>query len=93
MDSDIEQISITPEERLIPFLRNLADSIESKQLLPKQLAKIGEFFMEYQFHEQEEKDNNEDNKQSQNEYDREDIMKFFSLGWYVYTHLLNDHEN
>ena len=43
---------------LIPFLRNLADSIEQKQLLPRQLQHVGEFFMEYHY-EDEYNDENE----------------------------------
>lgn len=91
MDSDIPT---TPEERLIPFLRNLADSIERKQLLPKQLEQIGDFFMTYNFQQQVEDIENDDDNDEDNDisdaFDREEIMKFFSLGWYVYTHLLRE---
>ena len=41
---------------LIPFLRNLADSIEEGRILPRQLQRVGEFFMAYQFQEQAIKD-------------------------------------
>jgi hypothetical protein len=41
-----------PDASLAPFLRNLAQSIEEGRLLPRQLQRVGEFFMSYQFQEQ-----------------------------------------
>ena len=71
---------------LIPFLRNLADSFESNTLLPNQVQKIGEFFMSYQHNEQVVSNNdNED-------LSRDEMLKFFILGWYIYKHLLNNSE-
>ena len=79
-------------ETLIPFLRNLADSIEKEQLMPAQLQKIGEFFMSYQFKEQV---RNDDNNSTQPEslppaFSKKDLIKFLSLGWYVYQILLKE---
>jgi hypothetical protein len=79
-------------KKLIPFLRNLADSIEKKELLPQQLQSVGEFFMTYQFQQQAINDN--DNSTSElhgvTEFDNKDILKFLVLGWYCYCVILRD---
>ena len=71
------------DRQLIPFLRNLADSIESEKLLPEQIQHIGEFFMAYKFSEQTQITETED-------FDSMDIVKFITLGWYVYKVLLSE---
>jgi hypothetical protein len=78
-----------PDKKLIPFLRNLADSIEKQELLPQQLQSIGEFFMSYQFQEQAIKDN-DSSRSSPVEFEREDLLKFLILGWYCYCVILRD---
>lgn len=75
------------DEKLIPFLRNLADSIEKRQLLPRQLQSIGEFFMTYQFQEQAIKDNDNSYIPS-GEFRQEELLKFLVLGWYIYCCIL-----
>ena len=79
--------------RLIPFLRNLANSIEEKKLLPQQLERIGEFFMAYQFQEQAiRSDTTPEPTRRNHEFTPEELMKFFVMGWYVYCVLLvGDH--
>ena len=68
---------------LIPFLRELANSVESKQLEPDQLKCVGEFYMSYKFNDQKNgRDNNFDN-----DLEETDIIKFLTLGWYFYTHI------
>ena len=71
-------------ESLIPFLRQLANSLERKELCRDQIEKIGNFFLTYKFYE--ELENN--NKINNNEFSKEDMVKFLSLGYYIYTHLL-----
>ena len=66
---------------MVPFLRDLANSIEKQELTPKQLQDIGEFFMSYQFQEQTQNGAN---------FSKKELIKFLSLGWYVYNVL---HEN
>lgn len=75
------------DESLIPFLRNLADSIEKRQLLPQQLESIGEFFMKYKFQEQAIKDNDTSSPPSP-EFSHEELYKFLILGWYIYCCIL-----
>jgi hypothetical protein len=65
------------DANLIPFLRNLADSIEKGHLLPKQLQKIGEFFMAYQFQEQAIKDLDVTDE---------------NMGWHIYSCILGENE-
>ena len=68
------------------FLRGLADSIESKDVAPGQLARISEFFVSYQFHDQIAAAV----AGGSGDFDRGDLIKFLSLGWYVYHVLLKD---
>ena len=72
---------------LIPFLRNLADSIEKRQLIPKQLERIGEFFMSYQFQEQAIKDNDTSTPPAP-QFSQQDLLKFITLGWWIYCIML-----
>jgi hypothetical protein len=71
------------DAKLIPFLRNLADCIEKRSLLPKQMQHIGEFFMSYQFQEQaiKDKDTSDDNMQLSDS----DLLKFIIMGWHIYS--------
>lgn len=78
-----------PDEKLIPFLRDLADSIEKRQLLPQQLQSVGEFFMAYQFQQQAIKDNDTSSPPPP-EFEREDLLKFLIMGWYCYCVVLRD---
>ncbi len=78
-----------PDEKLIPFLRDLADSIEKRQLLPRQMQSVGEFFMSYQFQQQAIKDN-DTSSPSPPEFQRDDLLKFLMLGWYCYCVILTD---
>jgi len=63
------------DEKLILFLRNIADSIEKKQLNEAEMFAVGEFYMSYHF--QKEIDKVED-------IDEKDFLKFLILGWYIY---------
>lgn len=74
--------------QLVPFLRNLADSIELKQIHQEQLKIVGEFFMSYKLHEEL---NNKDSN-SDKEYEDMDIIKFITLGWWIYQHILSNDE-
>lgn len=75
-------------ERLIPFLRNLADAIEKHELIPRQLQSIGEFFMAYQFQEVANEDPS--HQQETEEFDQEELMKFLIIGWYIYRIILRE---
>jgi hypothetical protein len=84
-------MSVTPKSdlQLVPFLRNLADSIEKEQLLPEQIQKIGEFYMSYKL-------TTENSEGMDGVPEGMDVVKFLTLGWYMYTHILNNentHEN
>nr|QBK85388.1 MAG: hypothetical protein LCIVAC01_01970 [Iridovirus LCIVAC01] len=68
---------------LIPFLKHLTDYLENDKLEPKQVQLIGEFFMKFKCAEQVKKETNK-------EFSEEEIMKFFTLGYYVYQFLLDE---
>ena len=83
-----------PDASLAPFLRNLAQSIEENRLLPRQLQRVGEFFMSYQFQEQAIKDgdNTDENITNGRKFNKSDLMKFIVMGWHVYSCILDDKE-
>lgn len=80
-----------PRAKLIPFLRDLADSIEKQQLVPRQLESIGEFFMSYQFTEQAIRDGDTSNI-SRPQFSNQELLKFIVLGWYIYCCILGQNE-
>lgn len=80
------------DANLIIFLRNLADSIEKGNLLPKQLQRIGEFFMAYQFQEQAIKDRDVTGENIEQQFSKKDLMKFIVMGWHIYSCILKDTE-
>ena len=65
-------------QKLVPFLRELATSIETDSLDNYQLKYVSEFFMAWNF------------QKDKGEYSSEELIKFLSLGWYIYTHLLKN---
>ena len=74
---------------LIPFLRNLADSIEEGRILPRQLQRVGEFFMAYQFQEQAIKDDEDTNRNIERKFSKNDLIKFIVMGWHIYSCILD----
>jgi hypothetical protein len=79
----------TANEKLKQFLRSLADSIESNEIREVQLSRIGEFFMSYQFQEQALVDNQSEDENDIT-YSREELIKFLSMGWYIYQLIQKD---
>ena len=63
------------ENELTTFLNNLIFEIENKKIGKDNLKKIGEFYMSYKFNENFPKE-------------EEENLKFFTLGWYIYTYIL-----
>lgn len=72
------------DKKLIPFLRELADNIENNKLLPTELQKIGEFFISYNCKKELYSEEN-----NSSEFSRKDLLKFITLGWYIYNCILN----
>tara|TARA_Y100000389_G_scaffold205068_1_gene262674 strand:+ start:7960 stop:8220 length:261 start_codon:yes stop_codon:yes gene_type:complete len=77
------------DKKLIGFLKNLTTSLEDGKLCKQQVQRIGEFFMSYQFQESADRDRNT-TEQSPEQFSKEDMIKFLSLGWYVYQILLRN---
>ena len=71
------------QQQLIDFLRNLANDIENNNLEDEKLLNISQFMMNYHFQ----------NEEISDDYSRDDMIKFLSLGWYIYTQLLNNNDN
>lgn len=65
-------------KKLVLFLKNLANSVEQDSLDNKQLANVSEFYMSWKF------------KRNTGEYSSQELIKYLSLGWYIYTYLLNE---
>ena len=77
------------DTQLIPFLRELADLIESKQLSPEKLQRCGEFFMAEKFNEEISQKESAD-KKGATEIDEDfDAIKFITMGWYMYRIIAN----
>tara|TARA_Y100000389_G_C17401090_1_gene485360 strand:+ start:529 stop:798 length:270 start_codon:yes stop_codon:yes gene_type:complete len=73
--------------KLLRFLQDLTGSLERDELNPRQLQCIGEFFMSYQFQEQAIQDNDQTISDPLL-FSKDELLKFLSLGWYVYQILL-----
>ena len=105
-NEDNEEFDPGAYRRLTGFLRSLADEIDAKTLTEEQLQRIGEFFMAYQFQEQAFKDytgsppetggeggreRRERREETMNrEITKEDLIKFLSVGWYVYCIMMSE---
>lgn len=68
---------------LVPFLRTLADKVENNEVSKKQLQQVGEFFMTFLFQNQSVQRGEDTND------DTEEFKKFISLGWYIYTFIID----
>ena len=75
---------------LSTFLRGLADTLDKKELASSQVQMIGEFFMSNQFRTQALKDNDKSLEVGDGDFEHEDIVRFFVLGWFVYCVLMKD---
>lgn len=73
------------QQQLINFLRNLANDIENNNIEDENLLKISQFMMNFQFQNQQD--------EQSDDYSNDDMVKFLSLGWYIYTQLLNQDED
>lgn len=75
------------DEKLITFLRELTESLERGELCSRQLQSIGEFFMSYQF-QQHAAQNEDESAPEPAVFSNAELMKFLTLGWYVYQVIL-----
>ena len=66
-------------DNLKEFLKSLTKSLEKNELDDTKISRISEFFMSYNF---------QDQTNEEEEFQDEELVKFLSLGWYVYTHLI-----
>ena len=62
-------------ERISDFLREIADKMDNNELSEVEQRRVSEFYMRYKF-------------QREVETEDEQLEKYLSLGWYVYTQLL-----
>lgn len=84
MDNDTVCGAYDANKILPPFFRDLADKIEKNDVSSTQLQKTGEFFMSWLY----DTENVEKDKEDKSSFTQEDFRKFVTLGWYVYTHLM-----
>tara|TARA_R110002111_G_scaffold255301_1_gene321509 strand:+ start:649 stop:867 length:219 start_codon:yes stop_codon:yes gene_type:complete len=61
------------------FLHNLSNDFRDNKLTNEQEKIISEFYMKYMF-------NNTSNIETK------DLIKFYTMGWYFYTHVLKEGE-
>jgi len=67
-------------------MKEITQSLEREELCPRQLQSVGEFFMSYQFQERAAQDSDESIPDTR--FSKSELIKFMSLGWYVYQILL-----
>ena len=83
-DTKIEQ---KVKDDIAGFLRDLADKMEKNSLPPVAVRQISELFMKFHFFNSL-LDNIDENTDENVNDESEEMVKFLSLGWYVYKHLL-----
>jgi hypothetical protein len=66
---------------VVKFLRDLATKLENDELHDEVALQATEFFMKLNFMESCERSEGDSEEDS-------DVMKFLSLGWYIYTHII-----
>ena len=69
--------------KLAPFLRDLADKMDSNSLTIDQLQQVGEFYMSYKVL----------NEPTEEELNTLDFIKFMTLGLYIYKFILDQDNN
>ena len=81
------------DDKIINFLRELADSMENKELTTDKCIQVSEFYMSYKFANRK-TDNSEDNVMYTDNVNKEvkdeDFLKFIILCWYIYTFIIKD---
>lgn len=86
-ESDIDDSKIRKE--LSDFLRTMADSIEHNTLDLSTQQKASDTFLQYKFISK--LYNDLTCEHSEEEKDESDLLKFLSLGWYMYTQIQQTH--
>lgn len=66
---------------IVVFLKKLVDDIENKKLSDEDLIYVSDFYMSYKA-----------KTEKQIDYSDREFIKFFTLGWYVYTHLIPENK-
>jgi hypothetical protein len=88
-----------PNEDIANFLSDLSKNVQNNKLDAKQLQLVGEFYLNYLFNEDIRIEENEEiNTKNESDNDSEcvdqnELVKFLSLGWYMYTFLIKDKIN
>ena len=62
-------------KELVKFLRELINSIENNDIEDNKLLEISKFLIKFKFYEN-------------GKYEEDEMVKYMSLGWYIYTYLL-----
>lgn len=85
-------MEVTNNTALTTFLRETADSIERGDLKANELRSAGEFYMKQRFIREVNADDDGYSKPigESGEFDMQELVKFLSLGWYIYCVLLKD---
>jgi len=68
-------IKMDNTKELVKFLRELINSIENNDIKDNKLMEISKFLIKFKYEE--------DGK-----YEEDEMVKYMSLGWYIYTYLL-----
>ena len=87
---------IPTNTQLVTFLKNLTNSLENNKLADHQLQNVGEFYMSYEFKNKLFEINKHeldlDDSDNSQDFDSQDVMKFITMGWWVYSNIVKDIE-
>ena len=78
------------DKNLIIFFIELADSVENLKLNKNQLKSLGEFYISYKYKESNNLHSEEIEDETDIENNEMDIVKFLTLGWWIYTQMDKD---
>ena len=79
----METLEQKTNNNLVLFLQNLANSIQDNTISKEHLQMVGEFFMSFEMSQQE----------TNTPCDTMDVIKFITMGWYIYSILNTNTSN
>lgn len=78
-------MNLEHRQKLGNFLRKIADEIDNEKMSNQNLDKIKEFYTDYSLNNY-----SLDSKFEISEYNENELMKFFTAGWFFYNNIIQD---
>lgn len=83
------QKEATPNEDIAKFLSDLSEDVRNEKLDASQIQLVGEFYLNYLFNN-DIRPSEPTTPDSSDCVDNNELIKFLSLGWYIYTFMVKD---